>query len=88
MAQRMGRDIALLFHDHGTRTVSGEQHAPAVLYPREGPGTYYTGGWVGPVVGLNGGKIPPHRDRSSEHPARSSVAIPTELPGPPKSRWD
>jgi len=28
--------------------VSGQQHAPAALYPRERPGTNFTGGWVGP----------------------------------------
>ena len=27
--------------------VSGQQHALAALYPRETPGTYFTGGWVG-----------------------------------------
>ena len=48
VAQRVGRDIALLFpwprHQKG---VSGQQHAPAALYPRERPGTRFTGGWVG-----------------------------------------
>ena len=28
--------------------VSGQQHAPAALYPRERPGTHFSGGWVGP----------------------------------------
>ena len=37
--------------------VSGQQHAPAVLYRRDRPGTYCTGGWVGPRVGLDGRKI-------------------------------
>jgi len=50
VAQRVGRGIALLFH-HG---VSGKQHAPAVLYPRERTGTHFTGGWVGPRAGLDG----------------------------------
>jgi len=32
VTQRVGRDIALLFHDRGTRRwVSGQQHAPAAL---------------------------------------------------------
>jgi len=35
---------------------SAEQHAPAALYPRERPGTHYTGGWVGPRAGLDGRK--------------------------------
>jgi len=34
--------------------VSGQQHAPATLYPRERPGTHCTGGWVGPRTGLDG----------------------------------
>ena len=34
----------------------------------------------GPV--WNGGKSRPHRDSIPDRPARSSVAIPTELPGP------
>ena len=32
--------------------VGGERHAPP-LYPQERPGTYCTGGWVGPKVGLD-----------------------------------
>jgi len=37
--------------------VSGQQHAPATLYPRERPGTHFTGGWVGLRAGLDGRKI-------------------------------
>ena len=37
--------------------VSGQQHAPAALYPRERPGTHCTGGWVGHRAGLDGRKI-------------------------------
>ena len=45
VAQRVGRGIALLFHDRDTRRwVSGQQHAPAALYPQERPGTHCTGG--------------------------------------------
>jgi hypothetical protein len=36
---------------------SGQQHALAALYPRERPGTHFTGGWVGPRAGLEGRKI-------------------------------
>jgi len=32
--------------------VNGQQHAPAALYPREKPGTHFTGGWVGTRAGL------------------------------------
>ena len=53
VAQRVGRGIALLFHDRGT----GQQHAPAALYLREGPGTHFTGSWVGPRDGVDGRKI-------------------------------
>jgi len=34
--------------------VSGQQYAPAGLYPRERHGTHFTGGWVGPRAGLDG----------------------------------
>jgi len=39
---------------------------------------------VGPTAGLDrcGKSRPPTGIRSPDHPARSSVAIPTELPGP------
>jgi len=30
---------------------------PAILYHRERPGTYFTGGWVGPRAGLDRWKI-------------------------------
>ena len=83
MAQRLGRGIALLFLDRGTRRgVSGQQHAPAALYPQERPGTHFTGGWVGPMAGLDGQKISslPGFDPGPSSPL--SVAIPTELPGP------
>jgi hypothetical protein len=56
VAQRVGRGIALLFLDRGTRR--GEwSAAPAALYPRERPGTHFTGGGVGPRAGLDGRKI-------------------------------
>ena len=37
---------------------------------------------MGLKTGLDGRKIKPHRDSFPDRPARSSVAIPTELPGP------
>jgi len=52
--------------------VSGQQHAPAALYPRERPGTHFTGGWVGPRAGLERcGKSRPQRDSIPDRPARS-----------------
>jgi len=53
-AHRGSRGIALLFH--GQRHQKGlrvQRHAPAALYPREKPGTHYTGGWVDPRAGLD-----------------------------------
>jgi len=66
-----GIGIALLFHDLGTRRgVSGQQYASAALYPRERPGTHFTGGWVGPRTGLDGRKIsyPPGFDPGPTSP--------------------
>jgi len=62
--------------------VSGQQHALAALYAREKPVTILQeAGWApGPV--WTGGKSHPHRDSIPDLPDRSSVAIPTELPGP------
>jgi hypothetical protein len=58
VVQRVGRGIAVIFHDRGTRRwVSGQQHAPVALYPRERPGTHFTGGWVCPRAGVDGRKI-------------------------------
>jgi len=43
--------------------VRGQRHAPAAPYPRERPGTHFTGGWVGLRAGLDRcGKSRPHRD--------------------------
>ena len=67
MAQRVGRGIALLFHDRGTR--SGQQHAPAALYPRERPCTHFTGRAPRPV--WTGGKSRPYRDSIPDRPACS-----------------
>ena len=39
--------------------MSGQQHAPAALYPRERPSIHCTGGWVGLKAGLDGRKISP-----------------------------
>ena len=78
MAQRVGRGIALLFHDSGTRKgASGQQHAPAALYPRERPGTHFTGGWVGPSAGLDGRKTsnPPGFDPGSSSDTEHKVWI-------------
>jgi len=78
----VGKRIALLFHDRGTRrgwVVS------STLRPHLTPGKglvpiLQEAGWApGPV--WTGGKSRPHRDSIPDRPARSSVAIPTELHG-------
>ena len=64
--------------------VSCQQHAPAAPYPRERPGTHFTGGWVVP-------QGPSQREENLVHTGirsrtvqpGSSVPMPTELPGPP-----
>ena len=66
MAQRVGRVIALLFLDRGTRRGEWSVARPVRILP---PGK-------DPVAGISR----PHRDSIPDRPARSSVAIPTELP--------
>ena len=47
---------------------------PRPLYPRERPGTHYTGGWVGPRARLDGcgkSRPPPTGNRSPDRPAHS-----------------
>jgi len=62
--------------------VSGQQHAPAALYPWQRPGTRCTGGWVGPRVGLEGRKISSQPGFDPGSSSSLSVAVPTQLPGP------
>jgi hypothetical protein len=62
-AQRVDTCIALSFSDHGARRGWVFSTAPRPLYPRERPGTHYTGGWVGSRTGLKVcEKSRPHRD--------------------------
>ena len=63
--------------------VDGHHHAPAVIYPRERPGTHCIGGWVGPRAGLDGcGKSCPHRDLIPGPISPQRIAIPTVLSRP------
>jgi len=81
--QRVGRGIAVLFHDRGTRrgwvvSSTPRQHFTPGKVPVP---IVQEAGWApGPV--WTGGKSLPHRDSIPDRPSRSSVAIPTELPGP------
>ena len=83
MTQRVGIGIALLLHDRDTRRwVSGQRHDPAALYPQERLDTHFTGSWADPRAVLDrSGKSRPHGDSIPDLQARSSVTIPTELPG-------
>jgi len=74
VAQRVGRGIAPLFHDRGTRRGGGEwsaAHPGHTLPPGKEPVPIVQGaGWVpGPV--WTGGKSRPHRDSIPDRPARS-----------------
>ena len=83
VAQGMGRGIALVFHDRDTRRGECSAARPGrTLLPGKDPvPIVQEAGWApGPV--WTGGKSRPTGIRSPNRPARSSVAIPTELPGP------
>ena len=72
MAQRVGRSIALLFHDRGTRKgVSGQQHAPAALYPGKDPVPILQEAEWAPGPVWTGRKSRLHRDSIPDSPARS-----------------
>ena len=81
VTQSVGRGIALLFHDRGTR---GGWVVSSTPRPHFTPGKdpvpiLQEAGWApGPV--WTGGKSLPLRDSIPDRPARSSVAIPIELP--------
>ena len=66
--------------------MSGQQHAPAALYPRERHGTHFTGGWVSLRAGLDGRKIsyPPGFDPGLSSPYLSRYTVwatrPTKAP--------
>jgi len=78
------RGIALLFLDHGTRrgwVVS------VTSRPLFNPGKYpvpivQEAGWAPGPVWTGAENLAPNGIRCPNRPARSSVAIPTELPGP------
>jgi hypothetical protein len=62
-AQRWSRGIALLILNFGARRGLVVNTTPRPLYPRERPGTHYTGCWVGPRVGQDVcEKSRPHRE--------------------------
>ena len=83
VAQRVGRGIAVLFHDRGTRRgwVVSSTPRPHFTPGKDPVPIVQEAGWApGPI--WTGGKSRPHRDSIPDRPAHSSVAIPTELPSP------
>ena len=62
--------------------VGGQPHAPAATTPGKDPVPIVLEAGRSPGPVWTGGKSRPHRDSIPDRPARSSVAIPTELPGP------
>ena len=84
MAQRVGRVIALLFHDRGTRRGEWSAARPGrSLLPGKDPvPIVQEAGWAPGPVWTGAENLAPTGIRSPDRPARSSVAIPTELPGP------
>jgi len=87
VAKRVGRGIALLFHDRGTRRGWLVTSTPRPHFiPGKDPVPIFTGGWVGHRADLGGRKIsfPPGFD---PEPSNSwSITIPTELPDPQQER--
>ena len=74
VAQRVGRGIALLFHDRGTRREWVVSSTPRPHYtPGKDPvPIVQEAGWApGPV--WMGGKFRPHRDEIPDRPARSQM---------------
>ena len=82
MAQRVGRGIALLLHDRGTGRgwVVSSMPWPHFTPMKDPVPILEEAGWA-PEPVWTGGKSRPHLDSIPDRPARSSVAIPTELPG-------
>ena len=83
VAQRVGRGIAVLFHDRGTRggCVVSSTPRPHFTPGKDPVPILQEAGWApGPV--WTGGKSRPHRDSIPNRPSRTSVTILTELPSP------
>jgi len=95
VAQRVGRDIALLFHDRCTRRgwVVNSKPRPHFTPGKESVPILQEVGWApGPV--WTGGKSCPHRDSIPDRPARSQslhqLSYPVHTPcceGTPKKRY-
>jgi hypothetical protein len=80
---RRGKGLVLLFQDHGIRRGEGSASRPGRSLP-PGKTRYLLYRRLGGPQGRSGRaeNLAPTWIRSPDRPARSSVAIPTELPGP------
>ena len=79
VAQRVGRGIALLFHDRDTRRgwVVSSTPRPHFTHGKDPVPILQEAEWApGPV--WKDGKSRPHQDSIPDRPARSSVAIPAQ----------
>ena len=82
VAQRVGRGIALLLHDSGTRRVWVVSSTLRPHFtPEKDPVHIFTEARWAPGPVWTGGKSRLHRDSIPDSPACSSVVIPTELTG-------
>jgi len=83
-ARRGSRGIALLVLDHGTRKGLGVSVTPRTHFtPGKDPvPIVQEAGWAPGPVWTGAENLAPTGIRFPDRPARSSVAIPTELPGP------
>ena len=83
-AHRGSRGIALSFHDHGARRGWGVSVMPRTLFTPGKDPIYIVQktGWVPGPVWTGAENLASTGFRSPDRPARSTVAIPTELPGP------
>ena len=84
MAQRVGRGIALLFHDLGARRgrVVSSTPRPDFTPGKDPEPIVQEGVWVSAPVWTGAENLAPTGIRSPDRPARSSVAIPTEVSDP------
>ena len=83
LAQRVGRGIALLFHDRGTRRgwVVSSTPRPHFTPGKDPVPILQEAGWApGPVWTSRKSRPPPGFDSGPSSP--QSVTIPTDLPGP------
>jgi len=89
VAQRVGRGIALLFHDHGTRRgwVVSSMPRPHFTPGKEPVLILQETGWTpGPV--WTGGKARPHRNSIPDRPARSQSLYRLSYLAHRGSRWE